>query len=199
MPGSLVKPWDPSSAFKPSSKGCKDSSPCAEGLGGISTEHVVPQCSPTCVLSMTAQGDTFAKEDGEHSHRNWLLGRAHRELYSTQTMEPSEEWGTAPSMGLVSGHSQRRAVLGWIHPSTTNLCPHHKGEMAQKPLATAGKVTFHCGGVHMVLLRAAACEHLHCVPYATSAFHVVHSCPVLAIEILQLLLAQPRDLHLGIV
>lgn len=67
--------------------------------------------------------------------------------------------------------------------------------MAQKALAASrrGNSLWWCA---MVLLRA-ACEHLHCVPYATSAFHVVHSCPVLSIEILQLLLAQPRDLHLG--
>lgn len=124
-----------------------------------------------------------------------------KELHGTQIMETAEGWdrGMPLSLGLVYGRGQRMAMLGWIHPSNTN-CPSAfttRVEQHRSDWQPAGNVKFHCGVLHMALLRARGCEHLHCVPYTTSAFHVVHSCPVLSIEILQLLLAQPRDLHLG--
>lgn len=154
LPGSLVKPWDSSSACKPNSKSSEGSSPHAERFGGISTEHVVPQCSP-CVFPLLLHRRTpWQKKDGEHRHRNKLVGRAHRELHSTQVMEPL--WhGNSWRLGQRNGELHPVTRPG-VWPRSENgsagldssqhyklsLCLHHKGEMAQKRLATAGKVTF---------------------------------------------------------
>lgn len=107
-----------------------------------------------CIPSITAHGDTLAKKDGEHRHRNRLVGRAHRELHSTQVMEPL--WhGNSWRLGQRNGelHPVTRPGV-WprsengsagLNPSQhckLSLYLYHKGEMAQKRLATTGKVTF---------------------------------------------------------
>lgn len=107
-----------------------------------------------CIPSITAHGNTLAKKDGEHRPRNRLVGRAHRELHSTQVMEPL--WhGNSWRLGQRNGelHPVTRPGV-WprsengsagLNPSQhckLSLYLYHKGEMAQKRLATTGKVTF---------------------------------------------------------
>lgn len=178
-------------------------------LVGSAQSMWCPSVHPCVFPLLLLRGTPWQKriESADTGTASWaeLTGnyRAHKSWNPSDT-EAAEGWGRGMgncilSLGLVSGHGQRMAVLGWIHPSTTN-CPSAfttRVKWHRNDWQPAGKVTFHCGVLHTVLLRAAGWEHLHCVPYATSAFHVVHSCPVLSIEILQLLLAQPRDLHLG--
>lgn len=159
-----------------------------------------------CSLHYCIEGH-LGKKGWRAQKENRLVGRAHRELHSTQIMEPLCH-GNSWRLGQRNG--EQHPVTGpGVWPQSENgsagldpsqhyklsLCLPHKGDMAQKRLVTCrkGNISLWCPA----LLRAAGCEHLHCVPYATPAFHVVHSRPVLPIEILQLLLAQPRDLHLG--